>query len=180
MKIITYPNSILDQIAKTVEFPLSDEVCDLIRNMHRFVQKKGVGLAAPQVGTSLRICIINLSEDKILAKKYKNPDFVMINPEIIFESELKSLMIEGCLSFPEEFWKIWRSANIGVKFESVANWQQFLKGEKPKIKTQTLMSRSWLARVILHEVDHLKGRLFIDMKGEKMSPGEENNEKIID
>lgn len=180
MKILTYPNTILDQVAKTVEFPLSGEVCDLIRNMYKFVQKKGVGLAAPQVGQSLRICIINLSEDKALSKKYKNPDFVMINPEIIFESELKALMIEGCLSFPDEFWKIWRSSNIGVKFETISNWQSFLKGEKPKIKTQTLMSKSWLARVILHEVDHLNGRLFINMKGEKLPPEKLENEKIVD
>jgi len=179
MKILTYPNPVLDKVAQSVKFPLSQETCDLIRNMYKFVQKKGVGLAAPQVGVGLQICIINMSDDKAIAKKFKNPDFVMINPQIIFESEVKSLMIEGCLSFPEEFWKILRSANITTKFETISNWKEFLRGDKPIIKKQTVMSKEWLARVILHEVDHLNGKLFINMGGEKLPPEKVSNEKIV-
>ena len=179
MKILTYPNPILDQVAAKVNLPLSLENQNLIRQMHKFVQKKGVGLAAPQIGGSLQMCIINLSDDQSLAKKYKTPDFVMINPQIIFESQVKSLMVEGCLSFPGEYWKIWRSANITASFDTIYNWKEFLNGATPIMKKQkNLVAKEWLARVILHEVDHLAGKLFINMNGEKLPP--ETDEKIID
>ena len=179
MKILTYPNPILDQVAAKVNLPLSLENQNLIRQMHKFVQKKGVGLAAPQIGESFQMCIINLSDDQSLAKKYKTPDFVMINPQIIFESQVKSLMVEGCLSFPGEYWKIWRSANITASFDTIYNWQEFLNGATPIMKKQkNLVAKEWLARVILHEVDHLAGKLFINMNGEKLPP--ETDEKIID
>ncbi len=180
MQILTYPNPILDQITAKVKLPLSVENQALIRQMYDFVQKKGVGLAAPQIGKLLQICIINLSDDKILAKKYKTPDFVMINPEIIFQSQLQALMVEGCLSFPDDYWKIWRSANITVSFETIYNWQEFLKGSAPILKKQkNFVAKEWLARVILHEVDHLNGKLFINMKGEKLAKSELENEKIV-
>jgi peptide deformylase len=182
MQIITYPNPILEKPASKVKLPLDKETQNLIREMYKFVQKKGVGLAAPQVGKSLQICIINLSEDKALAKKYKTPDFVMINPEIIFESQLKSLMVEGCLSFPEEFWQIWRSANITAVFDTISNWREFINGAEPIIKKQkNFVAKEWLARVILHEVDHLNGKLFINMKGKKLPKDElDSNHKIVD
>jgi peptide deformylase len=168
LKIVTYPDPILSLQAKPVEFPLSSSVKGLIRDMWHTVDGIGVGLAAPQVGHSLQMCIIGLDPDRIPKKQKIKNNFVMINPKITFQSELQSKMIEGCLSFPEEFWQINRSSNIIVEFFNE-------KGKKEIIK-----ATSWLARVILHEVDHLNGSLFINMGGKKLKKDDFDDSDIVD
>lgn len=167
LPLITYPHPILETKAANVCFPLDTETIDLIEAMWQTVREQGVGLAAPQVGVSKQICIISLSEDPELLKEVKKmnkkrgkkipSDFVMINPEIIWQSELQSLMVEGCLSFPGEYYRIWRPANITVQFQDQ-------KGE-----LQVLQNiGGWLARVIQHEVDHLNGQIFTKKGGLKI------------
>ncbi len=165
LSIITYPNPVLDQVAQEVTFPLNEATETLIRDMWATVKSQGVGLAAPQVGVSKQICIINLasSEQGAQAK-----DIVMINPQIIFYSQMEYQMTEGCLSFPGEYYKIWRPANITVEYYDE-------KGKK-----RTLKAKDWLARVVQHEVDHLNGNLFINLGGEKVDEKELEENSVVD
>jgi len=166
--IIIYPNPILKQEAADVNFPLNLETKSLIQEMWQIVKGKGVGLAAPQIGVSKKICIIHLSEDKEIAKKLKQKsDFVMINPKIIFSSRLESLMIEGCLSFPDQYYQIWRPSNVTVEYFNEEGKKQILKGS------------DWLSRVIQHEIDHLHGRIFTEMGGKKIED-EELLSQVVD
>ncbi len=101
---------------------------------------QGVGLAANQIGKDLAIFVVDpkFAEDK-------NAPEVYINPEITEYSKEKDEVEEGCLSIPEYYAKIKRSKKIRIKFMSE-------KGEKVKLK-----AKSFLARVIQHETDHLNG-----------------------
>jgi peptide deformylase len=184
MKILTYPNPILEQVAKPVNIPLKEDEIDLIKEMWRAVQKIGVGLAAPQVGVSKQIFIIHMSEDSDIKKQVKEPDFVVINPKITFYSQLEAEMIEGCLSFPEEYWKIWRPANISLEYDTISNFQDFIKQNAKPIykKRKRLNAKEWLSRIIQHEYDHLQGKIFTKKGGIKLSKKDMEllNEKVVD
>ena len=105
---------------------------------------QGIGLAAPQIGLSQRLTVIDCSFKK-------NPDerIVLINPEIV-ERKGKQLEEEGCLSLPEIRDKVSRAAWVKVRAQNV-------KGEWFEIEGTEL-----LARAMQHEIDHLDGILFID------------------
>jgi len=100
----------------------------------------GVGLAAPQIGISKRIAVVDIREDNKI---------VLINPEIIVE-EGKSVMKEGCLSIPGEIGDVVRSEKIKVKSLD-------RKGNEIEFEAE-----GFEARAIQHEIDHLNGILFID------------------
>jgi len=102
---------------------------------------KGVGLAAPQVGLSLRVFVTEVDGDK---KR------VFVNPEIVATSLELVEYEEGCLSFPGLFFMVKRPASLRI--------QAFNEKGKPF----TVEAEEFLARVILHENDHLDGKLFID------------------
>jgi peptide deformylase len=167
LEIITYPHPTLDLQAQTVQFPLALEDKTLIADMWETVDTKGVGLAAPQVDVSKRICIICLDPEMIPKNQKIKNNFVMINPEITFLSQVKANIIEGCLSFPEQYYKIVRPSNIIVKFQN------------EKGKWESIKASGWLSRVIQHEVDHLNGKLFINMGGEKIETESIKNRKEI-
>ena len=167
LPIITYPNPVLDKSAEEVTFPLDNSTKQLIADMWAVVRGKGVGLAAPQVGVSKKICIIHL-DPAMMDKGQKEKDIVMINPKITFYSKVENLMVEGCLSFPEQFYEIWRSANIIVEYFNE-------KGKK-----KTLKAKNWTSRVIQHEVDHLNGDLFINKGGKKIEEDELGDKNIVD
>lgn len=156
LPILSHPNSILRQKAREVELKeiKNYEIKKLIFDMKETVEvENGIGLAAPQVGHSLRIIVIFLENKKI----------ALINPQITYFSLRKKKDEEGCLSIPGKFGFVKRSKVIKVKaFDE--------NGKKIKFKAKNL-----LARVIQHEVDHLDGVLFID-KAEKIF---ENNVKKI-
>jgi peptide deformylase len=181
MKIITYPNPILENKSKEVEIPLKKEDIDLIVKMWQTVKDKGIGLAAPQVGVNKQICIIHL-DPELADKKDKKLDFVMINPKIIFYSKIESEMVEGCLSFPEEYWQINRPSNIIVEYTTITNFLDLIKTPdiKPILKTTNLKAKNWMARVIQHEVDHLNGRLFINLGGKKLKTEDLKGRTVID
>ncbi|MGL4757721.1 MAG: peptide deformylase [Patescibacteria group bacterium] len=154
--IVTYPNPILKSKAKDVQFPLDDYTKGVIEDMWRLVKDKGIGLASPQIGESLNICIINMSENEEESKRMKIPDFIMINPKITFYSEVKNRMVEGCLSFPDQWYWVVRPANIVVEFYDEEG------------KKQVLKAKNWLSRVIQHETDHLNGNVFIEHPSAKI------------
>lgn len=167
LKIVTYPDPILEKPADLVTFPLDNETKSLIKDMKQTVKDKGVGLAAPQVGVSKQICIIHLIEE-ILHKGEKPRDIVMINPKITFFSQLESLMVEGCLSFPDQYYEIWRPSNITVEYYDE-------NGKKIIYK-----AKDWPARIIQHEVDHLNGNIFINKGGKKIEEREILQKTIVD
>lgn len=129
--------------AKTVKVkdPGAKEVQDLILSMIETMKaNNGVGLAATQVGSNLRLCVIQ-PEDKC---------YVMINPQITSKSTKKIISEEGCLSFPGEFFPISRFAEVQVRY-----LDEFGKPAKAK-------GKDLFARAIQHELDHLDGVLIID------------------
>jgi peptide deformylase len=165
LPILTYPNKVLEEKSQEVRFPVSTETKKLIDQMWSVVRKNGVGLAAPQVGVNKKICIIYLSQTES-GKNAK--DLLLINPKITFYSSANYEMIEGCLSFPDEYYKIVRPANILVEYKDING------------KMKKLSAGGWLSRVIQHEVDHLEGELFINKGGEKINPEKINKSEIID
>jgi peptide deformylase len=166
LKIITYPNPILEQVAAEVKFPLNNATKTLIKDMWTTVKELGVGLAAPQVGISKKICLVRLSG---VEKGKGARDLLLINPKITFFSRVESEMIEGCLSFPGEFWQIWRPSNITVVYQDEQG------------KKRTIKATNWLSRVLQHEIDHLNGEIFIKKDGIKIDEKDlQNADEIID
>ena len=141
LKIVKDPNPILRQKAVKIKDPLDQKIKDLILNMFETLHaNKGVGLAAPQVGVGLRLCIIEVDDTQ----------YVLINPKITAKSRKKFLADEGCLSFPGQFFPISRCDEVQVRYIDK-------DGNPGKIKGQGL-----LARALQHEIDHLDGILFVD------------------
>jgi len=143
LKIVKYPEPVLSQPGEPVtEFnnELRKLVADMFETMYA---AQGIGLAAPQVGVSKRITVIDLSLGKDPAQK-----LVLINPEII-EREGRLYEEEGCLSFPDIREKIVRSAKVRIRAQDeYGKWFE-MDGEE------------LLSRCFQHEIDHLDGMLFI-------------------
>lgn len=142
LPIITIPNPILRERAKELglEEIKTPVIQTLITDMKETViPAGGIGLAAPQVGFSVRIVVIAVQNKKM----------VLINPEILNFSWRKEATEEGCLSVPKKWGVVKRSKIIKVKALNE-------NGEVVKFKAKDLF-----ARVIQHEVDHLNGVLFI-------------------
>ncbi len=145
MKIVEYPNEILRKISEEIKDPTSVEIKQLILDMIQTLRSNnGLGLAAPQIGKNLRICIIEI----------ENELFVLINPEIKTLSKEKIPSEEGCLSIPNKFLNIQRHKRVKVKATD-------LNGKK-----QIIRARGLLARAIQHEIDHLNGVLIVDRVNE--------------
>jgi peptide deformylase len=141
LDIVMYGDPILERIAEPVtEFGTGIEV--LVEEMFDAMKRdRGIGLAAPQINLSKRIFVIDADEDR---KR------VFINPEIIMTSPDLAEYEEGCLSFPGLYFMVKRPASLRI--------QAFNEKGKPFV----LDADGLLARVILHENDHLDGKLFID------------------
>jgi peptide deformylase len=124
---------------------------ELIANMYETMTKAdGVGLAAPQVGLSIRLFVIDLSTLGEDDEQYKNYRKTFINPEIIEFSDETCSYEEGCLSLPDIHENVVRSTDIKIRYlderfvEHVDTFNEFA------------------ARVIQHEYDHLEGKVFTD------------------
>ncbi|HXL24822.1 MAG TPA: peptide deformylase [Chthoniobacterales bacterium] len=159
LSILQYGDPILRAKGKRIE-KIDDRVRELAQNMIETMHAaNGVGLAAPQVGESLQLTVLDVSqvEDRPstmqLNGKSVDPQSVMplalINPQIDLGGETET-GTEGCLSFPEITGEIERAKSITVRGQN-------LDGEAIEIETT-----GFLARAIQHEVDHLNGILFID------------------
>ncbi|AKL98053.1 peptide deformylase [Endomicrobium proavitum] len=122
---------------------ITDKVKQLALDMlETMYAAPGVGLAAPQVGVSLRICVIDVNPDK-------NNPIVMINPEVT-KGENKISAEEGCLSFPGLYEEVKRFKKVNAQFTDING------------KPQEIKADGFLAKAIQHEIDHLDGKLFID------------------
>lgn len=142
--ITKYGSEVLRKVAEPVD-EITDEikklVDDMLETMYAF---EGVGLAAPQIGISKRVIVIDTNPGNLAS----NP-IIMINPKIV-ESEGQISAEEGCLSVPEIKGDVKRAEKVVVDGLN-------LDGEKVRIEATDL-----LARVFQHEIDHLNGKLFID------------------
>ena len=152
MNIVEYPRKILRQKTKKVTNIADSDFQLFLKEMTEIMLKEdGIGLAATQVNSNLRVTVI----------KMKDGAEVMINPKICWKALIKKNIVdEGCLSFPGIFGLVKRPFWIIVKYQDKT-------GQLKKIKAEGLLST-----VIQHELDHLKGVLFIDKifkytKGEK-------------
>jgi peptide deformylase len=143
LKIVKYPEAVLSRPGEPVtEF--NDELRKLVADMFETTYaSQGIGLAAPQVGVSKRLTVIDLSVGKEPKDK-----LVLINPEIIL-SEGKLYEEEGCLSFPEIREKVSRSAKVRIRAQD-ENGKWF-----------EMDGADLLARCMQHEIDHVDGMLFI-------------------
>ena len=146
MRLVKYPDTFLRDSTEKVEFPLSDENKIIIKNMINLMyQENGIGLAANQAGYNRRIFVMDVSNEK------DNPQ-VFVNPVIMAKNNIKMGDMEGCLSCPGREVKVKRS--ISVNLEWLCE-----HGEKQHKTFYHLPGR-----VVQHEMDHLNGKLIIDVK----------------
>lgn len=142
LSIKLYPNDFLRKKTKKIKDPQAPEIQELILDMLETMENKGnaLGLAAPQVGSSVKLCMVKIS----------GKTHILINPKIKRKSWKKEITEEGCLSFPGKFIPIKRHKKV-----TVASLDK--NGKKLVIKADGLLSRA-----LQHEIDHLDGVLFID------------------
>lgn len=143
LEIIRYPDPLLRQVAKPVE--VIDETIRLLAEemIEAMYDEKGVGLAAPQVGVSLRVVVVDLD--------YKRRDpRVLINPALVGRSKEKETDTEGCLSVPGVNASVTRAAECDIEALD-------LNGATVRYHGSGIVSRAFQ-----HETDHLDGILFID------------------
>lgn len=142
LEVLHFPDQRLRKVAKAVE-EITPEIKEIAANMlETMYQENGVGLAATQVNIHQRIAVIDTSESR-------DQPMVLINPEIIAQSGEEESE-EGCLSVPETSAAVQRCEFVTLQYQD-------LEGE-----TQVIEADGLLAVCIQHELDHLKGKLFID------------------
>lgn len=157
LPIVAYGDPVLKRKAKSIpeDYPNLQELID---NMFETMYNaQGVGLAAPQIGKSIRLFIVDASpfaeDENISAQEkeaLKDAKEVFINPEIISEAGNEWDFNEGCLSIPEVREDVFRKPDIKIEYYD----RDF------KLQTKTL--DGLLARVVQHEYDHIEGILFTD------------------
>ena len=142
LPIRTLPDPVLKQKAKRVSI-IDGSLNKLIRNMVETLHSEPgrAGLAAPQIGVSLRVIVIGLPDEE--------GDMVLVNPAIV-KRRGERLINEGCLSIPGYFGQIKRAESVTVKGRDQS-------GKEIRIKADGL-----LAQALEHEIDHLNGVLYIN------------------
>ena len=145
ISILIAPDALLKARARAVTAEHASLVRDLIPRMFAAMYAApGIGLAAPQVGQSLRLAVVDLMADN------KPTPIVLINPEIVAASPEMATREEGCLSLPNQFADITRPAQVKVRFLDQAGIRQEIEAD------------GLLSACLQHEIDHLNGILFID------------------
>ena len=135
------PDPILRQKAKrvrSIDGSIKKLIRDMVETMHADAGR--AGLAAPQIGTSLRVIVIGIPEEE---------DIALINPKIVRRTG-EQLVTEGCLSIPGYFGEIKRAESVTVKGRDQ-------NGKETRIKAD-----GFLAQALQHEIDHLNGTLYVD------------------
>jgi len=168
-KIVTLPAPVLRRKAKPVtkfDKDLQTLIDDMIETMR---DAPGVGLAAPQVGVSQQLAVIEYAEGEdeepeegVEVKPIKKKLFVIINPEIVKASEETVFGVEGCLSVPGLIGEVERHEALQVKALN-------RHGKPVKLKVD-----GWMARIFQHEIDHLNGVIFTDLATRVWTPKDES------
>lgn len=146
-----------DPVLKQICAPV-DKIDKRLRNFlddmaETMYASEGIGIAAPQVGEAIRVCVVDVG---------KKNRYDLINPVITYR-EGTAIGEEGCLSCPNLFGDVERAAKVRVEYTSRFG------------KKKTLEAEGLLARCIQHELDHLDGRLFIDV-AKNITKGKKNSE----
>ena len=147
-RIRLYPDPVLRVPCEPVtdfDDELSELVSDMVDSMY---DAPGIGLAAPQVGVSRRVAVVDVGTSE--AEEDEKSLLVLVNPEIVESTERTEVEGEGCLSIPDFTEKVKRPEGVRVRAKDVA-------GEEFEIEASGLC-----ARAIQHELDHLDGVLFVD------------------
>ncbi len=149
LEVLAYPNPYLRKRATPVEC-FDEGLAQVVRDMaETMVDRDGIGLAATQVGLDLRLLLLDpyaFEGDEGRGK----PTVVVINPEVVWESEASVVAEEGCLSFPGIYIQVERPVSVRIRAQDVT-------GAFFEIETSELG-----ARALLHEIDHLEGVVMID------------------
>lgn len=158
LEIYTYPDPVLTKVAEKVE-TFDDELSNLcLKMLNTMYDAPGIGLAAPQIGISKRIIVLDVDfttetyTDPEGREKTRKIDFnprILINPEII-EKEGEIKYQEGCLSLPTIFEDVKRFEKIKITYQDI-------KGNSHELEAHELLSVC-----VQHEIDHLDGIVFID------------------
>ena len=166
-QIITPENPILRRKANrvtTFDTRFQALIDDMVATMQ---DANGIGLAAPQIASSQRVIVVQLSDDEAAREEFGKDAgvlHVVINPKIARASREIVEGIEACLSIPGYYGTVERHVEVTVK-------GQDRNGKKIRIK-----ARDWLARAFQHEIDHLDGVLYIDRASEVWRAGERESE----
>jgi peptide deformylase len=166
--IVTLPDPVLRKKARPVsafDKDFQTLINDMIETMR---EAPGVGLAAPPIGLSERLIVVEYAdppEEGEEEKEVKPKLYVVANPEIVKASSEKVLGVEGCLSIPGLVGEVERYTMVQIKGLN-------RRGQPMKIKAE-----GWLARIFQHEIDHVNGVVFPDRATRvwKPEPGEEEN-----
>lgn len=142
LNVLRFPDERLRTVAKPVE-QIDSDIKQLVKDMFETMRdENGIGLAATQVNVHKRVVVMDVSENQDTPR-------VFINPEIT-HMDGKTISEEGCLSVPNNYAKVERSEHIVVKALDETG------------KEYSLEADGLLAICIQHELDHLKGKLFVD------------------
>ena len=143
-----YPDPVLRKISDEVH-EINESTRALIKDMFEIMEEEGgIGLAAPQVGISKRIIVLSLKE-----KNFEK--MALINPVIVSSSKETAFMEEGCLSIP------------GINADVQRSTKLIARGLTRSGRMVEITASNLLTRVLLHEIDHLDGVLFIDRLSDK-------------
>ncbi|OEU75762.1 MAG: peptide deformylase [Desulfuromonadales bacterium C00003107] len=148
-EILCYPDPILKMVCELVAE--LNQACDtLVQDLLDTMLASGhsVGVAAPQIGVSQRVVVVDVSNSK-LGRDNNHGQLVMINPEILEQSGQK-IMREGCMSVPDYTGNVVRAEEILVQFTDRSG------------NLQVIRASGFEAVAIQHELDHLDGFLFLD------------------
>jgi len=145
LPILVAPHPVLKQTAKPVA-SVDRRVATLMRDMlDTMYDASGIGLAAPQIGVSERIIVVDVHEKGEPARP-----MMMANPEIVWEAPELQVCEEGCLSVPEQYAEVTRPSAVTVRYLDETGTPRELQAD------------GMLGVCIQHEIDHLNGVLFVD------------------
>jgi len=145
LSILIAPHPLLKRRTRLVTAADMEQVRALVPQMFDLMYRApGIGLAAPQVGVSLRFAVVDLMPDD------KRAPMVLVNPEIVATSEELATREEGCLSLPGMYADVTRPERVKVRYQDEA-------GVRREVEADGL-----LAACMQHEIDHLHGVLFVD------------------
>ena len=169
-KIVTLPDPVLRRKAREIkkfDKDLHILIDDMVETMR---DAPGVGLAAPQIGLSERLLVVEYYEHEPEEDEEENEEapkkvWAIINPEIVKASQEMIMGVEGCLSLP------------GLVGEVERHEEVLVKGLNRHGKPMKVKAKGWLARIFQHEIDHLNGILFPDLATRVWQPQEEIEEE---
>ncbi|MGM9986571.1 MAG: peptide deformylase [Bacillaceae bacterium] len=155
LPIVKHPNDVLEKECQRVSV-FDKKLKKLLDNMYEtMLAADGVGLAAPQVGEAIQVCVVDVDD--------RHGRIDLVNPQII-DSRGEEEDLEGCLSFPGLYGYVKRNTYVKVRAQNARG------------KTFTIEATGFLARALQHEIDHLHGVLFTTKVTRYEEEGEESND----